>query len=167
MKNLKVINREVEKKDEKKSKESKEIGRVFGYNKERDFFILQALAEGYTLKEILDFIAEQFPTKKLKSEGRISQIKEDNRELLDELTFKSEFATKAGRIRLANRILKKKGDVSKKDTLDWAEFIHKEMEEEGGIPPMIIYERGIPVPKEIEEAEEAEKEIEDKQGRKG
>jgi len=75
---------------------------------------------------------------------------------------------KAGRIRLANRILKKKGDVSKKDTLDWVEFIRKELEGEGNIPAVIVFERGIPVPyEETEEIEEAEKEIEDKQGRKG
>ena len=152
---------EEEKKDEKKSKESKEIRRVFGYNKERDLFILKCLANGYTLQETLDFVAEQFPTKKLESEGRISQIKEDNRELLDELTFQSEFALKAGRIRLATRILRKKGDISKKDTLDWVEHIRKEQENEGNIPPIIVFERGIPVP--YEEIEE----IEDKQGRKG
>jgi len=145
-----------EKKDEQKSKESKEIGRVFGYNKERDFFILKYLANGYTLQEILNFVAEQFPNKKLESEGRISQIKEDNRELLDELTFKSEFATKAGRIRFANRILRKKRDISKKDTLDWIEHIRKEQLEEGNIPAIIVFERGIPVPyEETEETEES------------
>ena len=147
-----------EKKDEQKSKESKEIGRVFGYNKERDFFILKCIANGYTLQEILDLVAEQFPTKKLESEGRISQIKEDNRELLDELTFQSEFASKAGRIRLANRILRKKRDISKKDTLDWIEHIRKEQLEEGNIPAIIVFERGIPVP--YEETEETEDEQE-------
>ena len=151
----------------KKDEKIQLLERVFGSNKERDFFILQALADGYNRSDTVKLVNNQFPNSMLTDSSRVSQIAKANRELLDELTFKSEFAMKAGRIRLANRILKKKGDVSKKDTLDWVEFIHKEMEEEGGIPPMIIYERGIPVPKEVEEAEEAEKEIEDKQGRKG
>ena len=152
---------EEEKKDEQKSKESKEIRRVFGYNKERDLFILKCLANGYTLQETLDFVATQFPTKKLESEGRISQIKEDNRELLDELTFKADLSTKAGRLRQAMKYMRGK-DRSKKDGIDILEYIHKELQEsEGNIPPIIVFERGIPVP--YEEIEE----IEDKQGRKG
>ena len=150
-----------EKKDEQKSEESKKIERVFGYNKERDLFILKYLANGYTLREILDFVATQFPTKKLESEGRISQIKEDNRELLDELTFKSEFATKAGRLRQAMKYMRGK-DRSKKDGIDILEYIRKEQLEEGNIPAIIVFERGIPVPyEEIEETEETE-ETEDK-----
>ena len=146
---------EEEKKDEQKSKESKEIRRVFGYNKERDLFILKCLANGYTLREILDFVATQFPTKKLESEGRISQIKEDNRELLDELTFKSEFVTKAGRLRQAMRYMRQGKDRSKKDGIDILEYIRKEQENEGNIPAIIVFERGIPVPyEEIEETEE-------------
>ena len=151
-----------EKKDEQKSEESKKIERVFGYNKERDLFILKYLANGYTLREILDFVAKQFPTKKLESEGRISQIKEDNRELLDELTFKSEFVTKAGRLRQAMRYMRQGKDRSKKDGIDILEYIRKEQLEEGNIPAIIIFERGIPVPyedEEIEEVEEAEKEV--------
>jgi len=156
---------EEEKKDEQKSKESKEIRRVFGYNKERDLFILKCLANGYTLQETLDFVAEQFPNKKLESEGRISQIKEDNRELLDELTFKADLSTKAGRLRQAMKYMRGK-DRSKKDGIDILEYIHKELQEsEGNIPPIIVFERGIPVP--YEETEEIEEEIEDKQGRKG
>jgi len=140
----------------KKDKKIEEIKRVFGYNKERDLFILQTLANGYTYRETLTFVAEQFPNEGLKSEGDITRIKNNNRELLDELTFKSEFATKAGRIRFANRILRKKRDISKKDTLDWIEHIRKEQLEEGGIPPIIVFERGIPVPESVEEVEEAE-----------
>ena len=146
-----------EKKDEQKSEESKKIERVFGYNKERDLFILKYLANGYTLREILDFVATQFPTKKLESEGRISQIKEDNRELLDELTFKSEFVTKAGRLRQAMRYMRQGKDRSKKDGIDILEYIRKEQENEGNIPAIIVFERGIPVPyEEIEETEETE-----------
>ena len=145
-----------EKKDEQKSKE---IERVFGYNKERDLFILQTLANGYTYRETLTFVAEQFPNEGLKSEGDITRIKNDNRELLDELTFQSEFASKAGRIRFANRILRKKRDISKKDTLDWIEHIRKEQSEEGNIPAIIVFERGIPVPyEETEETEESKDE---------
>ena len=142
----------------KKDEKIKEIERVFGYNKERDLFILQTLANGYTYRETLTLVAEQFPNEGLKSEGDITRIKNNNRELLDELTFQSEFASKAGRIRLANRILRKKGDISKKDTLDWAEHIRKEQSEEGNIPAIIVFERGIPVP--YEETEETEDEQE-------
>ena len=153
---------EEEKKDEQKSKESKEIRRVFGYNKERDLFILKCLANGYTLQETLDFVAEQFPNKKLESEGRISQIKEDNRELLDELTFKADLSTKAGRLRQAMKYMRGK-DRSKKDGIDILEYIRKEQLEEGNIPAIIVFERGIPVPyEETEETEETE-ESEDKQ----
>jgi len=57
-------------------------------------------------------------------------------------------------------------DRSKKDGIDILEYIHKELQEsEGNIPPIIVFERGIPVP--YEETEEIEEEIEDKQGRKG
>ena len=146
-----------EKKDEKKSKE---IERVFGYNKERDLFILQTLANGYTYRETLTFVAEQFPNEGLKSEGDITRIKNNNRELLDELTFKSEFATKAGRLRQAMKYMRGK-DRSKKDGIDILEYIRKEQLEEGNIPAIIVFERGIPVPyeetEEIEETEEAEK----------
>ena len=151
-----------EKKDEQKSEESKKIERVFGYNKERDLFILKYLANGYTLQETLDFVAEQFPNKKLESEGRISQIKEDNRELLDELPFTADLSTKAGRLRQAMRYMRQGKDRSKKDGIDILEYIRKEQSEEGNIPAIIVFERGIPVPyedEEIEEVEEAEKEV--------
>ena len=137
-----------EKKDEQKSKE---IERVFGYNKERDLFILQTLANGYTYRETLTFVAEQFPNEGLKSEGDITRIKNNNRELLDELTFKSEFATKAGRLRQAMKYMRGK-DRSKKDGIDILEYIRKEQLEEGNIPAIIVFERGIPVP--YEETEE-------------
>ena len=147
-----------EKKDEQKSKE---IERVFGYNKERDLFILQTLANGYTYRETLTFVAEQFPNEGLKSEGDITRIKNNNRELLDELTFKSEFVTKAGRLRQAMRYMRQGKDRSKKDGIDILEYIRKEQENEGNIPAIIVFERGIPVPyeetEEIEETEEAEK----------
>ena len=140
-----------EKKDEQKSKE---IERVFGYNKERDLFILQTLANGYTYRETLTFVAEQFPNERLKSEGDITRIKNNNRELLDELTFRSEFATKAGRLRQAMKYMRGK-DRSKKDGIDILEYIRKEQLEEGNIPAIIVFERGIPVPyEEIEETED-------------
>ena len=143
-----------EKKDEQKSKE---IERVFGYNKERDLFILQTLANGYTYRETLTFVAEQFPNEGLKSEGDITRIKNNNSELLDELTFRSEFATKAGRLRQAMKYMRGK-DRSKKDGIDILEYIRKEQLEEGNIPAIIVFERGIPVPyEETEETEETEK----------
>jgi len=146
-----------EKKDEQKSKE---IERVFGYNKERDLFILQTLANGYTYRETLTFVAEQFPNEGLKSEGDITRIKNNNRELLDELTFKSEFATKAGRLRQAMKYMRGK-DRSKKDGIDILEYIRKEQLEEGNIPAIIVFERGIPVPyEETEETGETEDEQE-------
>ena len=139
----------------KKDKKIQLLERVFGYNKERDLYVLQALADGYNRSDTVKLVNNQFPNSMLTDSSRVSQIAKANRELLDELTFKSEFAMKAGRIRLANRILKKKGDVSKKDTLDWAEFIRREQEGEGNIPAIIIFERGIPVPyEEIEETED-------------
>ena len=147
-----------EKKDEQKSKE---IERVFGYNKERDLFILQTLANGYTYRETLTFVAEQFPNEGLKSEGDITRIKNNNRELLDELTFKSEFVTKAGRLRQAMRYMRQGKDRSKKDGIDILEYIRKEQENEGNIPAIIVFERGIPVPyEETEETEESEDEQE-------
>ena len=144
-----------EKKDEQKSKE---IERVFGYNKERDLFILQTLANGYTYRETLTFVAEQFPNEGLKSEGDITRIKNNNRELLDELTFKSEFVTKAGRLRQAMRYMRQGKDRSKKDGIDILDYIRKEQEGEGNIPAIIVFERGIPVPyEEIEETEDEQK----------
>ena len=142
----------------KKDEKIQFLERVFGYNKERDLCVLQALADGYNRSDTVKLVNNQFPNSMLTDSSRVSQIAKANRELLDELTLKSEFAMKAGRIRLANRILKKKGDVSKKDTLDWAEFIRKELEGEGNIPAVIVFERGIPVP--YEETEETKDEQE-------
>lgn len=143
--------------EEKKDEKVQLLERVFGGNKERDLFILQSLADGSTYEDTLNTINQEFPDQNLADITRISQIARVNKELLDELTFKSEFASKAGRIRLANRILKKKGNTSRKDTLDWSEHIRKEQEGEGGAFPQVIrIEVGIPVPKIVEDAEKKE-----------
>jgi hypothetical protein len=101
------------------------LDRVIGEKKERDLAVLQMIAEGYTGDEI------GFLFKLVKS--RISQIHKANKQLCDELTLTAELATKAGRLRKAFRVLRRKGDHTLSDSLDWIKFVRTEIEGEKGI----------------------------------
>ena len=145
----------------KKDEKIQLVERVFGSNKERDLFILQAIADGFSYHQVLNTVNQEFPDQKLADITRISQIAKANRELLDELTFRGEFVTKAGRLRQAMRYMRQGKDRSKKDGIDILEYIRREQEGEGNIPAIIVFERGIPVPyEETEETEETEDEQE-------
>ena len=100
------------------------ITRIKGIKKRRDFLILQALAIG----EKQTSVAEEFVLHK----SVISRIAKRNLELLNELTLRAELATKAGRLRIAFNEIRGKVGQSKKDLLDWLEYIHKELESEKG-----------------------------------
>ncbi|MBW2044318.1 MAG: helix-turn-helix domain-containing protein [Deltaproteobacteria bacterium] len=95
------------------------LSRVKGVKKRRDLLILLALAEGAKQTEVAQTCGLNKST--------ISRIQNRNKELLDELTLKANLATKAGRLRRAYREINKKTD-SKKDLLDWLEYVRKEIE---------------------------------------
>lgn len=94
---------------------------VFGIqkNKKRDLLILEGLAEGITQTKL----SEEFNL----SQERISVIAINNKVLLDKLTFTTQFATKAGRIRLACRCLQGRTS-SEKDTIEILDYLRKEVE---------------------------------------
>lgn len=92
---------------------------VHGTNKARDLYILERLSEGALQEDV----AKEVQVVRT----RISQIANENRTLLDRLTFVAKFSTKAGRLRLAFRCLQ--GRISsKKDTIEILDYIRKEME---------------------------------------
>jgi len=141
---------------EKKSDKPDIVERIEGRKKERNYFILQALAKGYTQKQVSDILAEQ--NIKL-SQNRISEIASENQELLDELTFKNDFAVKAGRIRIASRILQKKlskKEESKKDILDWLEYLRREEEgsDVSGVKILLVESDIMTLKKKQEEEQE-------------
>jgi len=101
------------------------LDRVKGIKRMRDFLILQALAEGEKQVDV----AQKFKLHK----SVISRIAKRNSELLDELTFKEELSAKAGRLRIAFKEIKSKVGESKKDLLDWLDYVRKEMEGDKGM----------------------------------
>jgi hypothetical protein len=100
--------------------------RVIGDKKDMYLGILQCLAGGLTGVQT----AKLFNL----TTGRISQIYKANKQLCDELTLIAELGLKAGRLRYAYRALLKKDGKSKRDPLDWLEFVRKEIE---GDKPLI------------------------------
>lgn len=123
---------------------SNSIEKVHGNNKARDFIILQMLAEGTTQNKIMDILATmEKPI--IVSQGRFSQIKLNNLELLNELTLKSPLATSAGRLRLAMTALKGKTSSSK-DMIDILDYMRKEQQGERVGPTLITIINNIPTP---------------------
>jgi len=91
--------------------------KVRGRKKVTYLLILLALAEGNHANKVADAFHY--------SEGNISKIAKANKELLDELTLQADLSNKAGRLRKAYQIINKKND-SKKDLLDWLDYVRKE-----------------------------------------
>lgn len=101
------------------------LDRVIGEKKELYLAILQHIAEGFTHEEVGLMVNL--------TRSRISQIYGANKQLCDELTFKAELATKAGRVRKIMRVINRKGDRSLSDVLDWMKLLRTELEGEKGI----------------------------------
>lgn len=103
------------------------LDRIKGRKKKMYLSILELLAGGNTEEETGLIISKVFHCHL--TQGRIAQIKKSNQITLDELTLQSELATKSGRLRYAFRKLKKKDiNGSKKDSLDWLDYLRKEVE---------------------------------------
>jgi len=100
------------------------LDEVKGIKKRRDFLILQELAEGARQVEV----AERFGLHK----SVISRIAKKNRALLDDATLKAELSKKAGRLRIAYQEIRRKRGSSKKDLLEWLEYVRRELAEERG-----------------------------------
>ena len=101
--------------------EIKVLEQIQGEKKEMYLDILKHLAMGLTELQVGTLFNL--------SESRISQIYTANRKICDELTMDADLAKKAGRLRYAFRQLNKKGESrSRKDSLDWLEYIRKELE---------------------------------------
>lgn len=117
---------------------------VTGYNKERDLLILYGLASGLTQQEVGDKVQIH--------RSVVSKIASHNFDLLNKITMQAELAKKAGRLRFAFRVLQKRDRVtegdSKKDSLDWLDYIRKEIEGDKtavqvNIQQNIIYQASI------------------------
>jgi hypothetical protein len=106
------------------------LDRIVGRKKKMYLIILQFIAEGFTEEETAVIVSKIFNCHL--TDTRINQIKKMNRQLLDELTMQTELATKAGRIRTALRVIKKKRNYSLEDVLDWMKYLRIEIEGEKG-----------------------------------
>lgn len=104
---------------------------VRGIKKGRDLLILLGIASGLLQQEM----ADKFKLAK----SNISRIVRNNFDLLNKLTISSELAQKAGRLRYAFKVIQQREKIkegySKKDTLDWLEYIRKEIEGDKEIAP--------------------------------
>ena len=107
------------------------LEKVQGRKKERNYYILQMLANGFTQPEVIAVISKIFHCHL--TQARVSQIEVSNREVLDELTLTADLATKAGRIRKALKVINHKGERSMSDLLDWMKYLRVEVEGEKGI----------------------------------
>ena len=124
-------------------------GRIVGYNKARDVIILKYLAEGNTQDEVVSILKEYDPPIEI-SRNRISVIKTQNLNLLNELTLKAPLSSKAGRLRRAMIVAKNKM-TSKKDIIDILDYMRKEEQGEVRGPTVITIINNIPTPWENEQ----------------
>lgn len=101
------------------------LDRVIATDKNRALSMIQMYAQGFTESEVGEVY-------KL-SKARISQILKPNKALCNEITISLSDEKKARRLRLIDKHIRLKSDVSKKDVMDWIDCERKEIEGEKGV----------------------------------